>query len=308
MKTGQVKILRVLLVLVILALTLYLVDYRLVGKQLSGMRPGWLALGILLCHTTYWVFAWRWWYLAKRADAAMSYGQSLSDYLLGGLFNQVLPTGLAGPVYRAFRHAKRDCADSTPVGIGRALSIVALDRVSGLAAQAFITLLGTIALAFSYPWIGLWGTLAVLLTLIALVTGLRLASRRYEEFESALALAFRGRTEVLKIGISSLLGVFLLSLAFYCAAQAIALELPFWRVICVSPLILGAMVIPLSIAGWGIREAASGALFLALGTNAAIGVAVSVSFGLMGLLSTSPGLVLWFFVGRDSQPGQVLRK
>ncbi len=294
-----------LLVLVILALTLYLVDYRLVASELSGMRPGWLALGVLLCHATYWGFAWRWWYLAKRVDAAMTYGQSLSDYLLGGLFNQVLPTGLAGPVYRAFRHAKRACADGQPVGMGRALSIVALDRVSGLAAQAFIALLGTIALAFSYPWIGLWGALAVLLTLIALVMGLRLASRKYEEFESALALVFRARTELLMVVILSLLGVFLLSLAFYCAAQAIALELPFWRVICVSPLILGAMVIPLSIAGWGIREAASGALFLALGTNAAVGVAVSVSFGLMGLLSTSPGLVLWLFLGRDGQPGKI---
>ena len=77
-------------------------------------------------------------------------------------------------------------------------------------------------------------------------------------------------------GLSSALVVLLLSASFYCAGRAAGVELSLPRTLFVAPLVLGAMAIPLAIAGWGLREAAAAALFASLGMKAADGVAVSV--------------------------------
>lgn len=294
-KTGTSRILRALSGVLVLATTLYLVDIVAVVEQVSSLSIGWMVVGVLLCHGAYWATAWRWWYLADRVGAPMTYCDALSDYLWGGLLNQVLPTGLAGSSYRSVRHAKRYGPSGEPIGMGKAVSVVVLDRVSGMVAQAVVALVGALALLLTFPWVSLWGAIAVLLSLFLMTFALRAAGRRFPEFDIALSLAIRGQGALVSNALISLLGVLLLSLAFYCAAESMALHLPLWRVLCVSPLILGAMIIPLSIAGWGVREAAAGALLAALGTDAATGVAVSVSFGLMSLISTSPALLFWRF-------------
>lgn len=293
MKTGVSRVLRALLGLLVLALTLYLVDIGRVFEQVSSLSLGGLAIGVLLCHAAYWALAWRWWFLADRVGGPMTFRVALSDYLWGGLLNHILPTGLAGSAYRSVRHAKRRSPDGELVGMATAVSVVVLDRVSGLAAQAIIALVGALALLFSYPWVSLWGAIAVLLTLLVMAIALRIAQRQFSEFGAALSRTTQGQGVLWPNALVSLVGVILLSLGFYCAAESLSLQLPFWRVFFVSPLILGAMIVPLSIAGWGVREAAAGALFAALGTDAATGVAVSVSFGLMSLLSTLPALLFW---------------
>ncbi|HRM70851.1 MAG TPA: lysylphosphatidylglycerol synthase domain-containing protein, partial [Thauera phenylacetica] len=55
------------------------------------------------------------------------------------------------------------------------------------------------------------------------------------------------------------------------------------------PWVLLAMAIPLSVAGWGVREAAAALVWQAAGLEAAEGVAASVSYGVVVLLSTLPG-------------------
>ncbi len=58
------------------------------------------------------------------------------------------------------------------------------------------------------------------------------------------------------------------------------------------PWVLLAMAIPLSVAGWGIREGAAALVWQAAGLDAAEGVAASVSYGLVVLLSTLPGALV----------------
>ena len=57
-------------------------------------------------------------------------------------------------------------------------------------------------------------------------------------------------------------------------------------------MILFAMVLPLSISGWGLREGAAAALFPLAGLSASAGLAASVAFGLTFLAITLPGLIL----------------
>ncbi|WP_330218003.1 hypothetical protein [Marinobacter similis] len=55
------------------------------------------------------------------------------------------------------------------------------------------------------------------------------------------------------------------------------------------------MVIPLTVAGWGVREGAAAVLWPLAGLPAEQGVALSVAYGALVLISSFPGLavLLW---------------
>jgi glycosyltransferase 2 family protein len=82
--------------------------------------------------------------------------------------------------------------------------------------------------------------------------------------------------------------------AFAFCARATGTALPLAAILALVPLILLTMVLPLTIGGWGLREGAAAALFPLAGASAAAGLATSIAFGLMLLVSVLPGLVaLW---------------
>ncbi|MBC7183850.1 MAG: flippase-like domain-containing protein, partial [Marinobacter sp.] len=59
-------------------------------------------------------------------------------------------------------------------------------------------------------------------------------------------------------------------------------------------MLLLSMVIPLTVAGWGIRESAAAILWPLAGLPAEQGVALSVGYGALVFVSSMPGLVFAF--------------
>ena len=59
----------------------------------------------------------------------------------------------------------------------------------------------------------------------------------------------------------------------------------------VAPVLM-TMLIPVTVAGWGLRESAAAVLWGAVGLTAADGVAVSLAYGLIVLLCSLPGAVV----------------
>jgi uncharacterized membrane protein YbhN (UPF0104 family) len=57
-------------------------------------------------------------------------------------------------------------------------------------------------------------------------------------------------------------------------------------------LVLLAMVIPLTVGGWGPREGVAAWAFAAAGLGAAQGVATATAYGVMGLVATLPGVLV----------------
>jgi hypothetical protein len=59
-------------------------------------------------------------------------------------------------------------------------------------------------------------------------------------------------------------------------------------------ILLLSMVIPLTVAGWGIREGAAALIWPMAGLPAEQGVALSVGYGALVLVSSLPGVVFLF--------------
>jgi glycosyltransferase 2 family protein len=68
-------------------------------------------------------------------------------------------------------------------------------------------------------------------------------------------------------------------------------SVPIVTLLALVPIILFAMLVPLSVSGWGLREGAAAALFPVAGATAAEGFATSVAFGLAFLVAVLPGAV-----------------
>ena len=85
--------------------------------------------------------------------------------------------------------------------------------------------------------------------------------------------------------VASYIAVFLI------AARAIGTEASLVTVLPLVAPVLMTMLVPVTIAGWGIREVAATALWGLAGLTPEEGAAVSVAYGLLVLVSSAPGLL-----------------
>ena len=86
--------------------------------------------------------------------------------------------------------------------------------------------------------------------------------------------------------VASYVGVYL------CCMRMIGIDTPLATAAPLVPWVLLAMAIPLSIAGWGVREGAAALVWQATRLDPAQGVAISISYGVVILLSSLPGALM----------------
>jgi glycosyltransferase 2 family protein len=75
-------------------------------------------------------------------------------------------------------------------------------------------------------------------------------------------------------------------------AKAVGVEVPISAFFVVVPAVIFAMLIPISMSGWGVREAMFAALLPLYGAEREMVVAMSLLIGVCGILSTLPGAVI----------------
>lgn len=265
--------------------------------RLRGLHPGWAlaALAALSLQTV--LAALRWRLTAARLGIGLGRRRALGEYYLAQLVNQTLPGGMLGDVGRALRNAGGG-------GMLRAGQAVMLERLMGNAVLLAV-LLGAVAAALTLsgqPPLPGWllqallaclGAVALAAALVGLPRGgdgrlARLAGSLREALRAGLlARGVLGRQILLSLGT---VAANLAGFAF--AARATGTALPLLAALVMLPMILFAMLIPLSISGWGLREGAAAALFPMAGFSPGAGLAASIAFGLIFLLASLPGLVV----------------
>ena len=289
--------------LAVLAALLVWLEPADVVAEIAGLEPLWLVGALAISVVQMLLSAWRWRFTAERLGLRLPWPRAIGDYYLAGFVNQVLPGGVLGDALRAHRHARDSDA------AGPAWRAVIIERASGQA----VVVLGTLAVLALVPaWRDALAGLAagsgaawLAPALFALIAGAAVvaAARRWptqwrrlhdDIQRSLLAPGAWPRQLAASLAIVSSY-VFIFALA----GLGIGSQAGFWLLLAVALPILLAMLIPLSVAGWGFREAAAAAVWLALGLPPEQGAAVALAYGGVVLVASLPGaLVLLHRPGR----------
>ena len=100
--------------------------------------------------------------------------------------------------------------------------------------------------------------------------------------------------------ISAIIVVSTYLMTYLVAAKAVGVETPPLVLLPLVGPVLMSMLIPVTVAGWGLREGVAAILWGAVGLTVGDGVVVSVTYGLLVLLGSLPGAgLLLASVGRS---------
>jgi len=283
--------LHILVPLVLVTLVVSMVGTGEVLSRLRSAEPGWILAALAACAAQTLLSALRWRLTAGRLGARIPLGDAVSEYYLSSLVNTTVPGGMVGDAVRAVR--TRGAA-----GLERAAQAVVIERLAGQIAVGSVLLLGlAVSGRAELHWI------AAIAACVAAVlgTGVHAVGRARAErilppmvrrFLAAIRQSwFDRRTACLQVALSILIVAVNIA-AFVLAARATGVTIPPADALLAVPLILAAMLVPLSVAGWGYREGAAAAAFPLIGTSAAAGVSASVVFGAVMLGASLPGLAV----------------
>ncbi len=91
----------------------------------------------------------------------------------------------------------------------------------------------------------------------------------------------------------SLVGHINITLIVFLMGVSIGLEITWLDCMVLMPPVLLVITLPISIAGWGVREQAMVTAFALIGVPGEAALALSIMFGLMGLIMGLPGGIAW---------------
>lgn len=266
-------------------------------RSLAASHWGWLSLGVVLLSVQTFLSALRWQFTAGRLGIELGTGQALAEYYISQVVNQSLPGGVIGDANRAVRSRGRG-------GLVAAGQAVVFERLTGqmaLFATFGVSFVVTLVVPGGLVWPRWLIVPVVLFLMIGLCLPFLVQGAIYVPGPVGLA-ARQVRASFLKSVVArpALTRQILLSLgttlcnlsAFAVCARAVGVDLGMAAISGLVPLILFAMVIPISISGWGLREGAAATLFPVAGATASDGLAASVAFGLVLIATVLPGFLL----------------
>ena len=309
MKRAHKALLRGLLGGALLVAVIALADPARVLAQLRQAHVGWLLAGLAAAVASNVVSALRWRALARWLGADVSVRDASRWYFQAIGLNALLPGAvLGGDLYRAVvlrRAGQATLASSWSVVLDRVSGLWMLCAIGGLGAAlcadvlapwlrlpagafAALMLAGT-ALWLATPW-----TLPALLRRwgVRWLAPLRAAAQR-PDFNRQMGWQALASAAVQVLSAAALAGGGL--------ALGVQLPLAAWA-FAIAPVFLMA-ALPVSVGGWGTREAAAVASLAPFGVAAPAAVGVGVIYGLYALVQGAMGALAFGLPGQSAREG-----
>lgn len=283
-------------------------------SQLLGARPLPLALCLALLVTQYPLAALRWRLVLRRLGFRLNAGLLLNLTWIAQFVNQALPTFFAGDSLKLWYTREAG------VPLGKALAAVFWDRVIGVLGILVLALamaarwngqLGAHSGAWLIPLFAAGGVVATgLLLMLPSVSIFPFRGRVFDRFRSLTldgrSVVSGGASSVSAFGLAILTNV-VASVAVYLLAQAFGVGVSVLDCLTLVPVAMFTSLLPVSIAGWGVREGTFVYVFSFVGVRDSDALLLSVSFGLCAALVALPGAVLWVTVRKQNRPGRILQ-
>ncbi|MCW8916557.1 MAG: flippase-like domain-containing protein [Magnetovibrio sp.] len=245
----------------------------------------------------------RWHTVIIAINSVLSYGRCLWLYTIGLFFNQLLPSSVGGDavrIYKAYKSGLTLKSSVHSVMLERAATMLGLVVVFVLTLPKFLTDNNYSDVPISTALI----SLLVLGTIVGVIilTHLHLLPTKLRSWK-LLKLLIDLSSDARKLFLTpkhlslvmlwSILGHVFIALKVYFLALAVGIDASFVECTVVTVMVLLVMMLPISIAGWGVREGAMVGSFGLIGVPAESALAASLLFGMLGIIQAIPGAIIW---------------
>lgn len=285
------------------------IDISNVWGMIQQLSANVVALALLALWGTLLAIAKRWQLVVRLGGIKAPLSHLAKTTFIGAFFNQLLPSSVGGDFFRIL--AVRRYGGS----LNTAVTSVLIDRLFGFISLGILCLLALPAEGAALLGSGLkWPFLITLALLTAVLGGGILlpfipqswhASFLLRPFHPAIEMvqrALRQKGLFLLMLASALLSSILVILGLQILMVAFHIPLTWGQGAAILPVVLLLASLPISFAGWGLRE---GAIMVALGiynVPQETALALSLTYGALHLASALPGLILWILEKHQETP------
>ncbi|MDB5521371.1 MAG: hypothetical protein JWR73_2218 [Tardiphaga sp.] len=295
----------------LLYLALRKTDFVALGQRLTWASIGWILLALAVCLVQVVISAARWHLVSVACDAPIPTRQAARYNLIGSFFNQTLPSSIGGDAVRLWLLAR------TGVGWRAATYSIFIDRAIGLIALAVLIVA---SLPWSYGLIADPAGRTALLIVDALALGAGMGFliigwlpwsflktwwvTHHIHACSVIAsrLIFSPSKGPAIAVLSALIHVTAIVVA-WCVIRAIEAPVSFGQIFQLIPPVVLITMLPISMAGWGLREATMGLAFGYAGLAAHEGVNVSLLYGGVYFIIGVIGGLVWIVSAEKAAKG-----
>ncbi len=244
------------------------------------------------------VAAYRWYLIMHILKFGQTVFYYIGSYFKGTFFNQALPTSIGGDAIRIL--------DAGKLGNGHkeAFYGVFIDRIVGLSGLLILNLIAIIASPNLLPQGMQWliGLIAaggiagvVVLLLLRHLHWLKRfkVTRMFHHISERMNRVYHSPASAgIQTGLSLVIHLQAMACIFI-LGRSIGLDLPFLTFLVLVPPALLLTIIPVSLAGWGIRESALIGLFLLIDADKTVVLSMSLLYGLLLIVVSLPGLYFY---------------
>ena len=284
------------------------VDFAHLTAMLETQRISGLAEAALLVVTQIMLGAFRWrMVLAVLTQSSLKVLPALTAlrlYYISIFFNCCLPGTVGGDVIRVW------LAKSERIPLSTAIHSVVIDRLIALIALGLLVLLtmsslGSVVGFDSRYWVpaalmavgaGVW-LLPRIAKLLAPYGHIRPVHWLLQFLDCLRVMLTYPKTSLLSL-LCAVLSHLAFCLCAYALAQSLNIELTLLQCITLVPLVLVITTIPVSIGGWGVREAGMVGLLGLVGVSQAGALMLSVELGFIVIAVSLPAAGLWLLYRR----------
>jgi glycosyltransferase 2 family protein len=310
MRRALVTLAKATISILLLYLSLHSVDVGALGARLSRLESGWIALALFLLTFQVVLLAVRWRNISAACSANLPFNLALQISFIATFFNQVLPSTVGGDSMRIWLVARKGA------GWANATYSVLIDRIAGVFVLALIVIA---CLPFTFSLIHDPIARAVLLVIgIGVITGTLvfvLIGQRFRQWfdrwmltrhlaaasRITAALCSSRRDAAIVFGCSVAIHLITAATA-WCCAKAIASPVSFAQILFLMPPVLLIATLPVSIAGWGVRESSFMFAFAHAGLAQTDGLVISILFGAVSFIVGMAGGIVWIAYGLQLRP------
>jgi len=305
------RVTRAVISLGLIAALAYSVGTKEILAHFSAATLPFIAIATVILSISVLVVTPRWSLILDLLGYRISWKALFESVLLGFFLNQVLPTAVGGDALRAWRAKQLGAAWEASI------HSVLLDRATGvlisfLGAAALLPFagyhqggrifewsVGAIAVCAIFGLAALWALARWRTARHPMLAGLNQVAVGFGE--SLWTFVRRPSTSMTVFALAAL-NQTLSVVAILVVARGLNISLPALDIALITFIATLAATIPISFAGWGIREGILVYLFGLYGVSSDAAFAASVLFGLALTLSASPGALMLLRRQRLSPP------